>query len=172
MSIVKCKSKRLLGTKFSFPDCDLLVINGYFPCDPRTDNFDETELLETLEDVKSIVENAECQNVVFSGDLNSHFERNNKFTKIIETIIAEIPLKILWNESYCNDKIQEVPHTYAFLTENEGHFSRIDHFLVTERLVGLVNEAGVLNLSENLSNHSIYQHQILCNFFLVNSYLG
>ena len=35
---------RLQATKFSFPKCHLLVVNAYFPCDPRISNFDETEL--------------------------------------------------------------------------------------------------------------------------------
>ena len=45
VSKVKCSSYRLQATKFSFPSGSLLILNTYFPCDPRTINFDDEELL-------------------------------------------------------------------------------------------------------------------------------
>ena len=56
VSQVKCKNFRLQGTKFSFPNQNLLVINCYFPCDPRSDNGDYTELLNTLSNLSMLVE--------------------------------------------------------------------------------------------------------------------
>ena len=48
VSKVKCANYRIQATKFSLPDGPLLVINSYFPGDPRTDNFDDSELLTLL----------------------------------------------------------------------------------------------------------------------------
>ena len=45
VSQVKCSNFRIQATKFSLPDNPLLIINTYFPCDPRTDNFDDEELM-------------------------------------------------------------------------------------------------------------------------------
>ena len=36
VSKVKCSNYRIQATKFSLPGSEALVINTYFPCDPRT----------------------------------------------------------------------------------------------------------------------------------------
>ena len=38
---VKCSNHRIQATKFSLPSGPLLVINSYFPGDPRSENFDD-----------------------------------------------------------------------------------------------------------------------------------
>ena len=47
VSKINCTNYRIQATKFSFPTGALLVLNGYFPCDPRVENFDETEEIGT-----------------------------------------------------------------------------------------------------------------------------
>ena len=42
VSKLKCENFRLQATKFNFPNGPMLLLNTYFPCDPRTANFDET----------------------------------------------------------------------------------------------------------------------------------
>jgi hypothetical protein len=54
VSKISCSNYRLQATKFSLPSGAFLVLNGYFPCDPRVENFDETELLTLLADLKSL----------------------------------------------------------------------------------------------------------------------
>ena len=73
VSQASCKSSRLQATKFDLPSSPLLVINAYFPCDPQNDSFDDTELINLLAEVKSIIENNQFYNVVIAGDLNCHF---------------------------------------------------------------------------------------------------
>ena len=41
---VSCLNYRLQATRFDFPFGRLLLLNTYFPCDPQSVNFDETEL--------------------------------------------------------------------------------------------------------------------------------
>ena len=64
---------RVQATKFSLPRGGILVINAYFPCDPRTDNFDDTELISLLADMKSLINQSQCTNVLLAADLNCHF---------------------------------------------------------------------------------------------------
>ena len=45
-------SYRVQGIKVKFPQQNFVFINTYFPTDPRIENFDDTELIETLEDIK------------------------------------------------------------------------------------------------------------------------
>ena len=54
-SRVPCSNFRILATKFAFPSNNFLVVNVYFPCDPRVENFDESEIVTLLADINSIV---------------------------------------------------------------------------------------------------------------------
>ena len=71
---VKSDNFRVQATKFSLPSGEILVINAYFPCDPRADNFDDTELISLLADMKSLINQSQCTNVLLAADLNCHFE--------------------------------------------------------------------------------------------------
>ena len=73
VSKLKSNHFRILGTKFSIPSGPLLIINTYFACDPRKDDFDDTELLGTLADINNLIISSECLNVLIAGDLNCHF---------------------------------------------------------------------------------------------------
>ena len=73
VSLVKTSNFRLQATKFSFPCGTLLLLNTYFPCDPRRANFDESELINLLADIKSILHEERCINNLILGDLNYHF---------------------------------------------------------------------------------------------------
>ena len=96
VSKIKCKNFRLQGTKFSFPNGALVVINTYFPCDPRTNNFDDAELLNVLEEIQYLIENSNTSSVLLAGDLNCHFGRNTRFTNIVKTFFEERNLYIFW----------------------------------------------------------------------------
>ena len=52
VSKIDCQNYRLQATKFSFPGSPILILNSYFPCDPRVEQFDETEILTLLEQEK------------------------------------------------------------------------------------------------------------------------
>ena len=60
VSQVECQSVRLQATKFSLPCGSLLLLNTYFPCDPRVNNFEDDELLELLAEIKSTMSNQLC----------------------------------------------------------------------------------------------------------------
>ena len=51
VSKIKCENFRLQGTKFSLPGGSLLVVNTYFPCDPRVNNFNDNEIVSLLSDI-------------------------------------------------------------------------------------------------------------------------
>ena len=76
VSKISCSNFRLQATKFSLPSATILVINGYFPCYPRVENFDDTEVLDTLAEIVSIARRTECPNIFLAADLNCHFSRN------------------------------------------------------------------------------------------------
>ena len=110
VSKIKCKNFRLQGTKFSFPSGALVVINTYFPCDPRTNNFDDAELLNVLAEIQYLIENSNTSSVLLAGDLNSHFNRNTRFTNIVKTFFEERSLNIFWET--ISDKIEIPDYTH------------------------------------------------------------
>ena len=95
VSKISTNNFRIQATKFSFPSCHFVVINAYFPCDPRVCNFDETEVLTLLADIRQVVELSNCQNVLIAADMNADFTRKTKFTEIVEDGLNDLGLVIL-----------------------------------------------------------------------------
>ena len=156
VSKVECNNPRIQATKFSFPDCPLLFINSYFPCDPQSNSFDDTELINLLQDLQTAIRASNCVNVILAGDLNCHFSRLTKFTETVAEGLSNLRLKVLWQntDNDPNHLIMPVDYTYLSVTNNVATCSIIDHFATSSRLYSSVTEAGVLHSGENISNHS------------------
>ena len=152
VSKIKCENFRLQGTKFSFPSGSLLIVNSYFPCDPRKEDFDDHELLALLADLNNLIDNANCLSVLLAGDMNSHFARNTRFTNTIKNYFDDKNLKIFWETP--NNKIQDVDYTHMFVSDRTTSFSTIDHFVSNFRVFDATTEAGVHHDAQNPSNHS------------------
>ena len=54
-----------------------LLINSYFPFDKRIEGEANEELNETLAVIQNTISNNTCDSVVWSGDINADFTRNN-----------------------------------------------------------------------------------------------
>ena len=156
VSQIKCTSNRLQVTKFSFPSGSLLVLNTYFPCDPRNNNFNEDELLELLAEIKHVMNLQECTFNLVLGDLNSHFSRQTHFTTIIKEFFNDISFFIFWEntDDAPGHVIHEVDFTYQQTNNGQSNESIIDHFISNAALYNTVKEAGVIHHGENPSNHS------------------
>ena len=139
VSKVDSANFRIQGTKFSFPDAHLLVINANFPCDPRINNFDETEILSLLANIRSLIDEANCPNVLIAADMNADFVRNTSYTELILENLTDLGLNILWRnpDDDPNHKIEDIDFTY-----------------MCELLFKSIKEAGVIHCGENTSNHS------------------
>ena len=150
-SQVKCSSFRLQATRFSFPSGSLLVLNTYFPCDPRVNNFDDEELLSLLAEIRNVLNNQACM-----YNLNSHFLRQNRFTTIIKDFFDDINFSIFWENSdqAAGHLIQDIDYTHQQVQEGESFVSTIDHFVSNDVLFNRIVEAGVIHAGENPSNHS------------------
>ena len=128
------------------------ICNVYFPCDPRSALCDFTELVELLSDIETVVMNTNARNVLLVGDFNCHFQRNSRFTAIVENWLAKISLLCLWS---CSDsRIDDVDYTYCNASSEPPSFSTIDHFAISENMLDGLVSAGVIHDGLNLSNHS------------------
>ena len=153
---IKCSSYRLQATKFSFPSGSLLLLNTYFPCDPRNNNFDEEEVLALLNEMKQLMMFHSCKHNLILGDLNSHFSRQTPFTSIIEDFFSELNLVIFWDNPDDSEGhlIQAVDYTFQQSNIDACYRSSIDHFVSNSVCYDSVIEAGVLHSGDNPSNHS------------------
>ena len=129
-----------------------LTCQSYFPCDPRTAAFDDSELLETLADITNMIEVSNCQNILIAGYLNSNFARNNRFTNTIKDFFVDSNLHVFWDAEH--DNIQDVGYTHHSVSNKVSSFSTIDHFVSNQRVLDAVLEAGAIHAAENSSNHS------------------
>ena len=154
VSRIKCNNFRIQATKFSLPDGALLLINTYFPGDPRTNNFDDAELLTLLSGIQQAIQDGECNNVLVAGDLNCHFARKTRFTDIVKNYFIEAGLTIFWENSINNENIQAVDYTHMNTANRIPALSTIDHFVSSMKVFESVVEAGVIHSGMNQSNHS------------------
>ena len=123
-----------------------VIINSYFPQDPRTQTFDESELIETLECIKNVMENNPFSHFLWAGDINVDFSRNNGQSLRINNYLEEFGLGKSW-EKY------EVDFTCCHEMNGVAHVCTIDHFFWNEAMNDLVEDAGVLHLVDNQSDH-------------------
>ena len=125
----------------------ILLLNTYFPTDPKCDEFDESDLLTTLSEINTALMNHNFDRLVWAGDINADFKRNTRFVKIVDEFICELDIRKSW-DSY------NVDFTHCHELNGMLHVSTIDHFIWNSTAVDSILDAGVLHLSENLSDHS------------------
>ena len=135
-----------------------LIINTYFPTDPKKDDYEDTELLLLLSDIAGIIDNNKCDQVVWTGDINADFRRNTSFVRVIEEFVSNLGMGKSW-EKFAAD--------FTHMTEREGvtHTSIIDHFFWNHEHEKNVIDAGVIHIPENMSDHC----PIFCRFKMTKS---
>ena len=139
------KSYRIQAQILNFSNTRLLWLNTYWPTDPQNATLDDSELLEVLAEVETIMDNAQYDDVVWHGDLNWDMSRNTEFANIMQRFVSKIGVVSLWERH---------PVDYTHIHTDYKSTSVIDHFLVNERLLSLVVDCGPIHLGDNRSRHS------------------
>ena len=142
---ISTKSPRIQAQALSFPTCKVLWLNTYLPCDPQTQHFDDTELLQTLSEVENIIAASGGCEVIWAGDMNWDMSRNNHFTQIVGAAVQRLGLTSVWKD-------REISHTHVHT--DYVSTSTLDHFILSPRLLNLVEECGPVHRGDNLSRHS------------------
>ena len=125
----------------------LLLINSYFPNDPKTANFDDEELIETFAHIKRVIEVNDFDLLCFCGDINADFSRNTGFVHTVQQKIEDLSLETAWSN-------HEADFTFIYNdAEDRSHTAVIDHFFWNQMTKLAVQNAGVLHIPENLSDH-------------------
>ena len=116
---------RLQAVLVKCSNSKILIINSYFPVDKMTVKIDGSELSETIQFIKQIIENNEFSNLLLLGDINCDFLRKTGHTKLISTFLDEYNLLRAW------DKF-EVDFTLTHENNGKSIISTIDHFAWNE----------------------------------------
>ena len=72
--------------------------NSYLPNDPLTTTFDSNELLETLNEVKNIIDNKIFDDIVWIGDFNLDCTRTSRFSNMMEKFMIDNNLLNVWEK--------------------------------------------------------------------------
>lgn len=153
-------SSRVHAIKVKLPTDTYVFINCYFPTDPKVNNFDDSELLNTLQDITYIIDSSEPgSKYIYMGDLNADFSRNTAFVHIVENFVNEKDMTNIWNKFPCD-------FTYCQTQTRDNalntYFSLIDHFFVSANLLDDCVEATAIHLAENTSNHDPIYLKFTC----------
>ena len=83
--------------------------------------------------------------IIIGGDLNWDMRRQSGFSQCMKDFTSRLGLLSVW------DKFKvDFTHIHTDLTLT----STLDHFLVNQRLLDLIQDAGPIHLGDNLSRHS------------------
>ena len=137
-------SSRLQSALINTPLCKIILVSTYFPQDPRVDDFDETELILLLSEIRNMLNNKEFDEIIWTGDINADFMRGTRFVRIIDDFINEMNICKSWDKIY-------VDFTHANEYNGVTFTSTLDHFFWNKTFGDFVTDAGVLHLSDCLT---------------------
>ena len=140
-------SWRLQAITISLASSTILLINSYFPTDPKTNNFDDDGLNETLEAIRSVLEKHNFDSVILLGDINCDFSRNTGFARKISSFLLDCNLLKSWDRF-------DIDFTHFQETNEVTHVSKIDHFFWSPDLDPSITTSGVIHHGDNMSDHA------------------
>ena len=142
---ITSKSWRIQAQVLHIHDYKLVWLNCYFPTDPQTLQYDDSELLGVLGEIEYILDNNEFDDCLIGGDLNFDSSRRSGFTNTVREFLTRLGLYSVWDK---------FPVDFMHLHTDFKSSSVIDHFLVNQRLLENIEDAGPVHLGDNLSRHS------------------
>ena len=126
----------------------VMIINVYFPSDPKTKMYQiDSDLEDVFASIENVIERHPCNSVVIAGDLNTDFQRKNGRASRLVTFMSNNSLDSSWKRFECD-------YTHEFELDEVTLTCTIDHILWNENLSESVMDAGVLHVLGNTSDHS------------------
>ena len=104
----------------------LMIINTYFPQDPKTVTYElDSDMEDGLAVIGNMMDSYQCNNVLIVGDLNTDFIRNNGRIKRFDMFLSSNTLESSWKKF-------DVDYTHEFEDNGLTYTSTIDHILWNE----------------------------------------
>jgi exonuclease III len=146
-TILSSQSWRIQPLLIKLKKKSILVINSYFPTDPRTVGGENIELENVLAEISNIISSNHFDSLYLVGDLNCNFLRNSSHVETTKEFMTNLNMYSLWRDF-------PVDFTHTFQNENKECFmNTLDHILTLTGSSSNVVDAGVLHLVENMSDH-------------------
>ena len=79
-----------------------------------------------------------CDAIVWGGDINADFARNNQHTGLVKELLDDLNLATIWNTF-------EIDFTCSYEREGNSYISLLDHFFISEGLSSEIKNAGVIH---------------------------
>ena len=146
-------SDRIQGVLLEEEGDSILIVNVYFPADPKTKTYGGDEALENvLASIENLIQSHACNNVIIVGDMNTEMKRKNGRVARMEKFLSDNELQSAW-------EIFSVDFTHEFEKDEVTYTSTLDHIIWNTELKKSVVDSGVLHLASNTSDH----HPIYCD---------
>ena len=95
---------------------NLLLINAYFPQDPKTIEYHvDSNLEDILAAIGNLIGTCACDDVIIAGDLNIDFNRKNGYAKRLRRFLEEEELASSWDKFHVDftHEFEVEDHTYT-----------------------------------------------------------
>lgn len=163
VSVISCRSVRLVAIKISLRDRSMIVFSVYMPND-ESENM--TEFTECLGEICAIIDSEAVDLVYVLGDLNAHI--NMPFFHELKCFCAEQSMCIVDNELLPVD-------SYTYVSDSHGCRRWLDHCVTTTAARNTVESATIhydvfwsdhipieiiINLQKNVSKHVINDNNL------------
>lgn len=126
----------------------IMIINAYFPLDPKKESYDyDPDLEDVLATIENLVDAHQCNCVVVVGDLNCDYRRQNGRVGRLKDFLSSNSMETAW-ETF------QVDYTHEFEKEGISYISTLDHILWNQNLKSSVTRCGVIHSINNTSDHS------------------
>ena len=94
--------------------------------------------------VKSLFNSVQFDDIIWGSDLNWDPSRNTQFSRTVKAFIQECELVSVWDS---------FPVPYTHVHTDKSSKSILDHFLVSPKLLELIEDCGIIERGDNQSRH-------------------
>ena len=125
IKIIECDSWRIQPLILTIKDMKLLLINVYFPTDPKNIHGENLELENCLAKISSIISSQKFHHLCLAGDLNFVVGRNSNHVRMINDFMERNNLYSAWDDF-------NIDFTHCYENEHGKTFTNImDNFFVS-----------------------------------------
>jgi hypothetical protein len=144
---IPCNNKRVCAGLIKFAqNMEILVINVYLPCDDGYRGPNYQVLVDTLNDIATIIMDSQFSSLIIGGDLNCDFSRSTPHVRAVSDFLIHNDIK-----PGIDHVLTEVDYTF----ESKSSHSRscIDHFTFSSDLFYALTKLETCDGVDNFSDH-------------------
>ena len=145
LNIRGSESWRIQAATLSLGSTEYLIINTYFPVDTQKSESSHEELLETLAEIKRLMDVTKYDILVLLGDLNMSIPRRSDHVRFISNF---------WMENNLMTVCDKIDYTCGDVT--------LDHVVIHKQHEYLVKEVKAIHTLDNNSDHDPIQVKMKC----------